>query len=397
MPALVTYYAAPASATGQDVIETQVPGHPALLERVVSRAIELGARAAEPGEFSYRACLSGKLSVLEAQGVAAGISAASEAQWRGAAVMRDGTLGELARGHVDALAHWLALVEAGIDFTDQEDVTPAKPGELARALAPLAERVEELRRRCRPWAHAASLPRVVLAGAPNAGKSTLFNALLGRARAVASETPGSTRDVLEEPVRLPTPSGEVEALLVDTAGLHDAVDWLDRLAQAAARRSLERADVVAWVRDAHAPPEQDAAWRRLLPQHASVIEVLSKCDLDDQAPDRGTNPLRVSAHTGAGLAELRSGLARALGARPAASSEALALQPRHEASLAAAAQALNAAAAQVKAQGDAPALAQAELLADELRAALHAMAELGGAVSTEDLLGRVFSAFCVGK
>ncbi|MCC7205054.1 MAG: 50S ribosome-binding GTPase [Phycisphaeraceae bacterium] len=390
LPVLLACFAAPASYTGQDMVEVQCPGHPALLERLLDLFRGRGARLAEPGEFTFRAFLSGKLDLMQAEGVAATIAAVSDGQLRAATVLREGLLGKAAERMVDQLAAALALVEAGIDFTDQEDVVAIAPRALAERLNTTLEELEALHRHSRPWMSLDALPSVVLAGAPNAGKSTLFNALLGRERAVTSHLPGATRDVLVEPLTLPGEDSAVEVLLTDLAGLDEPRQVLDRFAQQAARAAIEQADVILHIREVGttAAPPIDA------PASATVIDVVTKIDAARPGADAG---MPVSAMTGQGLDDLRRAIRTAVAGRGASlSADVLALQPRHEHALKDAAEAVRRALSLVRAQRS-DQLRQPELIAQAMRQALDALAALGGRMSPDDVLGRIFATFCIGK
>ena len=410
LPVLVTRFNAPHSYTGEDSAELQLPGNPALLDRVVRQAVAHGARLAEPGEFTFRAYLAGKLDLTEAEGIAATISAVSDAQLAAASHLREGALGRFAADHVEELGRLLALVEAGIDFTDQEDVVPITPRALAAALDDVQASLRALLDKSRSWGSVEALPRVVLVGPPSAGKSTLFNALLGRPRAVVDAMPGTTRDVLEEPMLLVAaevnPSAGVtadpadgltsaapvvasggasggEVLLVDIAGLDDAAAALDRDVQAAADRAIERADLVLVL----------GAVSRPLPGGVATLQVQTRCDIELRDPAADVS---VSGVTGTGLDVLRRLIVERLGDRVASrSAESLALQPRHEAGLRDALAAL--AAAHGTVDPDAPALGLPELVAAPLREALDHLAALGGQMTPDDVIGKVFASFCIGK
>ncbi len=402
LPALVVLLPGPRSVTAQDVVELQTPGHPSLLERLLHHAVAAGARLAEPGEFTFRAFAAGRLDLTQAEGVAATIAATSDAERRAAELLREGRLGRAASELVDSLATLLALVEAGIDFVDQEDVVPIRPGELAQRLDAVAGALDDVLSRSRAWGELEALPRVVLVGRPSAGKSTLFNALLGRPRAVVSDMPGTTRDVLEEPLTLRDDAGRAaEILLVDLAGLDAPGAPLDERAQHAAREAIRRAELILHVRAAddplvHSPID--------LPDSAPRLDVLSKSDLRSkpraersEAPDRTTD-IGVSAHTGAGLDALRSAIRHRLGDRAVSlAADTLALQPRHAHALRTARERLAAALTLLEPQRHAHALDHVELVAGELRTALDALASLGGRMSPDDVIGRVFATFCVGK
>jgi len=388
LPALAVRFPGPRSYTGEDSAELQLPGHPALLERVLTQlTARPGVRLAEPGEFTFRAYLNGKLDLTRAEGVAATIAAVSDGQLSAAAHLAGGELAAFARTQVDAIGRLLALTEAGIDFVDQEDVVPIAPADLAAGIDAASAAIATLRSRSRAWGAVEALPRVVLAGPPSAGKSTLFNALLGRDRAVVDARPGTTRDVLEEPLRLATEpatgGGDAEVMLVDLAGLDHAggaIDALDAAAQAAARKQLGRADLLIALDDAdHATS-------------APRLRVHPKCDASPGPP----GALPVSAHTGSGMTALRRAIAERLAGRAVSvAADTLALQPRHTAALVKAADALSEAASHV--DPAARSLAEVELVADALRRALDALAGLGGELTPDDVIGRVFATFCVGK
>jgi tRNA modification GTPase len=437
LPVLAACFAAPASYTGQDMAELQLPGHPALLERVIHRCVEHGARLAEPGEFTFRAFLAGKLDLTQAEGIAATIAAQSEGQLQAAALLTRGHLGQLAHRWVDHLADTLALVEAGIDFTDQEDVVPIGPDALADRLAAAQRELEQLLSRSRSWGALEALPRVVLVGAPSTGKSTLFNALLGRTRAVVSALPGTTRDILAEPLALRQNGGPaVEIMLLDIAGLDTPQGALDQAVQSAARQAIDSADLLLAVHDHEQPPPPPTPGK-------PTLTVRTKADLPptttsnpaarvphagsatcgstpDSRPShtspeagRGVAPggndrsarglaissdVAVSVHDNRGLDALRDAIALHVGRRGVSvQSDLLALQPRHQAALRAALEQVRDAAARVEPQRERHALASVELIAAALRAALDELANLGGRMTPDDIIGRVFATFCVGK
>lgn len=397
LPALLTTFSAPASYTGDAMAELQVAGHPALLDRLLHCILGAGARLAEPGEFTFRAFTAGKLDLTQAEGIAATIAAVSDSQLAAASLLREGQLGSFAGALVDSLAQALALVEAGIDFVDQEDVVPIAPGELDAQLAVAATRLDELLSHSRSWGALEALPRVVLVGPPSAGKSTLFNALLDQRRAVIDEAPGTTRDVLIEPMKLATANGQtVEVELVDVAGLDRPEAALDEQVQAAAARAIAQADVVLHASEAG---EAHAALPVALPAGAAVLRVWTKVDrLSETAQHVSDEAIPVSAHKGEGLDALRHAIAQRIGERGVSvSAEMLALQPRHEQALRDAADHLAVARERLAPQRDAPALDEIELIAGEMRGALDALAGLGGRLTPDDVLGRVFATFCVGK
>ncbi len=401
LPVLLAFFPAPHSYTGQDMAEIQLPGQPALLHRVLHACLAAasgGARLAEPGEFTFRGFLAGQLDLTQAEGIAATINAVSEGQLAAARHLRQGELGRWAGRLVEALARLLALLEAGIDFTDQEDVTLISPCAMSRGLADILGEIDHLRARSRSWSTLEALPRVVLAGAPNAGKSTLFNALLGRPRAVTSAIAGTTRDVLEEPLMLTSPTGQpFEIMLVDTAGLQTPATLLDRHIQSAGRQALDRADLTLVAVPADAPAGSLRATD--YPPTTPGLTLRTKSDLSPSTlvtPDPQSLP--VSARTGAGLGELRRRMADLLARRGVSlSADLLALQPRHESALETAAANLHHALDRLAPQQNDPAILSPELVAHHVRRALDALADLGGRLTPDDVLGRIFATFCIGK
>ncbi|MBL8990117.1 MAG: 50S ribosome-binding GTPase [Phycisphaerae bacterium] len=397
VPVRVIRFLAPRSATGQDAADILLPGQPHLVQRTLARVLALpGLRHAEPGEFSARAYLAGRLTLEQAEAVAALISADSAAQLDAAQRLMRGEPGRQYAAWHDRLARLLALVEAGIDFTDQEDVVPIAPADLLAAVRALRDAMGGLVHAAAPRQARHARPLAVLAGAPNAGKSTLFNALLGRRRAVESPVAGSTRDALVEPLTLATPdAGELTIDLADLPGLDASLARADDAsagAQHAGRLAIDEADVILACRPAGEPPP-------LLPPtpHARIIPVATKADRPLAAADLHTRPdeLPVCALDGRGLSALRRALFDAAwSAGPGLSRDLL---PRHRAALLAAHESLAALADDLAPLAAARALPNPELTADALRAALDALDPLTGRLSPDDILGRIFASFCIGK
>ncbi len=382
LPALAWCAPAPNTYTGQDTAELHLVGHPLLLDQVLQACLQHGARLAEPGEYTFRAYTLGRLDLTQAEGVAATISAVSDAQLAAATQLRTGKLGQTAHQLTDRLGTLLALVEAGIDFVDQEDVHPISPRDLHAGLTELISQLQHLLRRTRRWADVATPPRVVLLGPPSVGKSTLLNALLGQTRAVIDAAPGTTRDVLAEPLTLDTPAGPIEIILIDLAGLDDPADALDHRVQQGVQRTLHHADLLLLIRDTPKPPDLATP----------TLRVWTKADLS-AAPH---NSLAVSAHTGQGLTDLKLAIADALQDRVRSlTADTLALQPRHETALRDALQTLEAVPPMLN--PDAPGLDDVELVAGQMRQALDTLAGLGGELTPDDIIGKVFATFCVGK
>ncbi len=403
LPMLVLVYPAPRSYTGEHAAELLLPGNPALVERVLALLTSLPmVREATPGEFSARAYFGGKLSLVQAEGVAATIAARTEAELAAARRVLDGESGRQFRAWSDELSTLLALVEAGIDFTDQEDVVPIAPATLSRRLGALADELESHVGSRRGSERADRLPTVVLAGRPNAGKSTLFNALLGRRRAVVSPLAGTTRDVLAEELNLgPEALGAGRVRLVDLAGLDaDAGERgeIDARAQRLAAETVGAADVVVHC---------DPAGRFTLDLHGGtarpVIRVRTMADLPP-ATDGGAGGagaaamLPVCALDGWNLGSLRQAIADAAwNGGGDVGGEGGFLVPRHRRVIAQARERLGDAIRRVGESETARTLKSPELVAGSLREAMDLLGELTGRVTPDDVIGRIFATFCVGK
>ncbi len=393
IPALALVMPGPSSATGEDCVELHAVGNPMVLERIAAAVIARsggGARRAQPGEFSARAVLHGRMPVAEAERVAASIAAETDAELAAARSLRDGGHERTVAAAADEVAGVLALVEAGIDFTDQEDVVAIARADLERRIGAAAAWLRSLAGAARGAERARRAPRAVLVGAPNTGKSSLLNALAGGERTVASPERGTTRDAVEVAVALP---GGIEAVLVDAPGLDEEAEGIDVAAQRRAADAIARADAVVAVDACDAPDgaaRDAAAIAAAVRASATVLRVRTKCDLVPASRARGAGSgaaIRTSAVTGEGIDSLRAELARVLAsAAPRAG---------HEASLGAVRAVLVAEA--VAALEDALAVHQPELVAASLRTALDRLGEVSGAIPPDDVLGRLFAGFCIGK
>lgn len=382
---IALWFKAPASYTGEDVVELQAHGNPALLRALVERCCALGARIARPGEFSERAFLNGKLDLAQAEAVADLIAAGDVRAARAARRSLDGVFSR----RVDALAETLlglrVHVEAAIDFADEPLDTlggaQLRAG-LAQAAADLDALLTEAERgqKLRDGLHA------VIVGPPNAGKSSLLNALAGSDRAIVSDIAGTTRDLLRETVRV----DGVELTLVDTAGLRAGGDSIEREGMRRAETELTRADLAIVVLDARDPDAGRAAVAEAIADVPQRLWVINKSDLVDAPPAATDDAVAVSARTGAGLETLHRRLRALAGIEAEGTEGAFSARARQVDALRRARQELAAARQQLDGE-------RLELAAESLRAGHDALGEITGRLAPDDLLGHIFSRFCIGK
>jgi tRNA modification GTPase len=374
---IALYFPAPDSYTGEPVLELQGHGGPVVMQALLGACLDAGARLAEPGEFTRRAFLEGKLDLAQAEAVADLIDAASREAARSALRSLSGEFSAAIAALQAQLVELRVLTEALLDFPEEELDTLHRDDAAAR-LARVREALEEVLAKSRQGSLLRSGIHVVLAGPPNVGKSSLLNRLAGEERAIVTPIPGTTRDALREPIQIEG----VPLMLVDTAGLRPAADVVERLGIERTRQELERADVVLLVGEAGAPAA--AALGELPAQHK--IHVYNKVDLapDFRAPAGG---VAVSAKTGAGLERLRKAILEAAGWSSAGESVYLARE-RHLRALGRARQHLQAAERESR---------RWEFFAEELRLAHAALGEITGEFGADELLGEIFARFCIGK
>lgn len=386
---IAIFFPNPHSFTGEDVLELQAHGGPVVLDLLLAAALASGARAARPGEFSERAFLNGKLDLAQAEAVADLIEAGSREAAQLAMRSLQGAFSARVKQLVETLTELRTYVEAAIDFSDEE-IDFLTTGGVATRLDQLSGELAAVR----AAAHQGSVMRegitLVIAGRPNAGKSSLLNALAGREAAIVTDVPGTTRDVLREQISI----DGVPLHVVDTAGLRDSDDRVEREGIRRAWGELEKADrVLLVVEDATGiTPEEGAILERL--PLIPVTVVRNKVDLTHHTPALAEGPLgpelRLSARSGAGLDLLRDHLKRAVGWRD--STEGLFMARRRHLD------ALDRAATHLACGIEVLRTSQAgELLAEELRLAQQVLGEITGEFTSDDLLGRIFSSFCIGK
>ena len=382
---IVLLFQAPASYTGEDVVELQGHGNPVLLQAIVARCCALGARMARPGEFTERAFLNGRLDLAQAEAVADLIAAGDLTAARAARRSLEGRFSHRVEALADELLAIRVHAEAAIDFADEPLETLGGAQLVARlqqARADLAALLgdAERGRRLRDGLHA------VIVGPPNAGKSSLLNALAGSDRAIVTDVAGTTRDLLRETVHV----DGAELVLVDTAGLRDAGDAIEREGMRRARDELGHAGLAIAVVDARDPDAGRAAVAADLDGVPQVLWLHNKADLlPPDSPPAPDGALRVSATTGQGMAALHARL-RALVVGDASGEGEFTARARHVDALQRAAHALAAAADAL----DAEAL---DLAAESIRDAHHALGDITGRVDADALLGHIFSRFCIGK
>ncbi len=400
LPCLIATFVRPHSYTAEDSIEIITAGNPHLLQALLQHFVDHGARLAEPGEFTARAYFNGRLTLAQAEGVAATIAAASDAHLRAAQLLTDGQLGKVCESLIDKLSPALALVEAGIDFVDQEDVVPINNQQLASTLVDVIKRLQAFMSRATGMEQLSALPRVVLVGPPNAGKSTLFNALLGHTRAVVSAESGTTRDVLAEPMSLnPEDPHAGEILLTDIAGLDQRSnqdDVFNPLMQRRAQHAIDAADLIVSVH----PADSDSHPATESFSSKPMLNVLSKSDLRNH-PDADRFDIQLCSFENADVDRLRLALADRLNDRVTAlAADAIALEPRHEHALMTAIDHLVMVQQMVQPQAESQPTGfvdDIELVAAQMRLALDALGQITGQVSPDDVLGHIFATFCVGK
>ena len=379
---LLTVFRAPASYTGEDMVEIACHGGVLVSRRILSALLRRGSRSAEPGEFTKRAYLNGKLDLTQAEAVMDLICAQTEVALGAAAEQLEGRLGARIRELRQQVLEILAHVEAYIDFPD-EDISPDTGAAMSARMAAAAAEMDALLATAGRGRVVREGLRTVIYGEPNVGKSSLLNLLLGYERAIVNARPGTTRDVLEETVNL----RGIPVRLMDTAGVRETDDEIEREGIERTRRALERADLVLHLFDAsHAPtPAVDAG-------NTKVLRVLNKSDLGIRAEwSAAADAVPISCLNNTGIAALEDAIQFAATGGADRGNWSVAINARHQECLEKAKAAMIAA-QKAFADGLSP-----EFVAEDLRASMNAVGDVVGRPDTEELLGVIFSSFCIGK
>lgn len=386
---LALFFPAPHSFTGEDVLELHGHGGPVVLDMLFQRALELGARAARPGEFSERAFLNGKLDLAQAEAVADLIEAGSESAARSALRSLEGEFSQRVHVLVEGLTRLRMYVEAAIDFPEEE-VDFLADARVMQEIDVLSHEISSLLASTQQGVLLHDGMTVVLAGPPNAGKSSLLNALAARDSAIVSAIPGTTRDVLRERIHV----DGMPLHIIDTAGLRESRDEIESEGIRRAHEQMARADRVLLVLDdtVHDAPSADVLLH--LPAQLPRTVIRNKIDLTGRAPGVINKPeateIAVSAKTGEGLNALRQHLKERMGFQPAGEGTFMARR-RHLDAI------RRAQACLIQGKARLQETRAGELLAEELRLAQRALSEITGEFTPDDLLGKIFSSFCIGK
>ncbi|MCK9989641.1 MAG: tRNA uridine-5-carboxymethylaminomethyl(34) synthesis GTPase MnmE [Rugosibacter sp.] len=384
---LLIFFSAPHSFTGEDVIELQGHGGPVVMQMLLERCVALGARLAHPGEFTQRAFLNEKMDLAQAEAVADLIDASTAAAARSAVRSLSGNFSREVMQLVERLINLRMLIEATLDFPEEE-IDLIKHTDAAQQLQQIRQMIDGLLARSRAGSMLRTGLHVVLTGLPNVGKSSLLNCLSGEERAIVTEHAGTTRDVLRETIQI----NGIPLHIVDTAGLRATDDPVERLGIDRAWQALENADVILQLVDARygLSAEDEDIFSRLPPDVERIV-VENKADLANQLPRRvdllGTVHVYLSAKHGQGVELLREELLRISGCSGSQEDVILA-RARHVEALQHAAEKSALAERQLK---------HVELCAEELRLAQLALSSITGEFSADDLLGEIFSRFCIGK
>jgi len=386
---LLTVFRAPHSYTGEDVVEISCHGGVLVTRRLLGALLQNGARSAEPGEFTQRAYLHHKMDLTQAEAVMDLISAQTDLALRAATEQLEGRLGERIRGLRESMVELLAHVEAFIDFPD-EDIDPATGAALLAKVDGAQREIDALLATADRGKVLREGVRTVIYGAPNVGKSSLLNLLLGHERAIVSSRPGTTRDVIEETINL----RGLPIRLIDTAGVRESEDEIEREGMKRTRQELSRADLALHVFDASQPRLEQAAGFALESVEAGhiALAVFNKIDLGEHPCWQPVEGVRISCLTGEGIEALAEAIVESVaGGGTVHRDWSLAINARHADCL------RRARAFAEAARGALTSELSPEFVAEELRGALDAVGEVVGKVDSEEILGKIFHTFCIGK
>lgn len=392
---IALFFPGPHSFTGEDVLELQGHGGPVILDCLLREILRLGARMARPGEFSERAFLNDKIDLAQAEAIADLIDSASEQAARSALRSLQGEFSQRIHELVEQLIQLRLYVEASIDFPEEE-IDFLADGKVRRQVEDLLANFDSVMRSAQQGSLLREGMRVVIAGAPNAGKSSLLNALAGRDSAIVTPIAGTTRDVLREQIQI----DGLPLHIIDTAGLRDSPDEVEQEGIRRAWREIENADHILFVVDSQTTTSTDPQqlWPAEVPVSLGrqpITVIRNKCDLQAAAPDQklgddgSTTIITLSAKTGDGVALLREHLKASIGFHPGEGS--FLARRRHIEALQRAREYVSYGQQQLENAG------AGELLAEDLRLSQRTLGEITGEVSADDLLGRIFSSFCIGK
>ena len=392
---IALFFPNPNSFTGEDVLELQGHGGPVILDLLLKRILEIsGVRIARPGEFSERAFLNDKLDLAQAEAIADLIDASSEQAAKSALSSLQGVFSKKINELVESLIHLRIFTEAAIDFPEEE-IDFLSDGKIEAELDQVIQRLNEVRHEAKQGSLLREGMKVVIAGRPNAGKSSLLNALAGREAAIVTDIAGTTRDVLREHIHI----DGMPLHIIDTAGLREASDEVERIGIERAWQEIDQADRVLFMVDStttnEANPEK--LWPEFierLPKNMPVTVIRNKADLTGEplgySEQNGYCLIQLSARTEEGITLLRDHLKQVMGFTSSTEGGFLARR-RHLQALEKAAEHLNNGKYQLTT------FHAGELLAEELRLAQEALSEITGQFTSDDLLGRIFSSFCIGK
>lgn len=383
---IALYFPGPASYTGEDILELQGHGGSVVLDMLLRRVLALGARLANPGEFTERAFLNNKLDLAQAEAVADLIESSTEQSVRSAQKSMQGVFSTQVNELVEELTELRIYVEAAIDFVDEE-IDFLSDGVVENRLTRLQQKLTQIQATAQQGRLLRDGMTIVLAGKPNAGKSSLLNALAGHEAAIVTDIAGTTRDVLRERIQL----DGMPLHIIDTAGLRESDNPVEKEGIRRAHAEIQKADKVLLLIDARDPETQSIL--DTLPQDIDIVKIYNKIDLLGIAPEikqsEHDTSIYLSVKTGTGMELLRYYLQQSVGFNASADNVFIARR-RHIEALNKGQEFIDSALAQLQVQAG-------ELVAEDLRQAQHSLGEITGFVSSDDLLGKIFSSFCIGK